>query len=250
MRLAYIDESGDRGADGSRTYTIGCLLVRSSQWKDTFDGIIGFRRFLFNEFGLRVRAEIKANYLLRNGGPFRALKLSEHARHYIYKGLLRLQESLGLSVFAIVIDKENLKDNIDPLEVAWTYAIQRLERMSTKNGEEVLIIHDEGEPLSVRKLARKARRAGTAGGMFGGHLNVPFHGLLDDPVSRTSVQSYFLQLADLDAYAAFRRVFLPPPRHTHVVPNLMWDNLGSARNADVNKRAGGPSNGIVYWPKA
>ena len=103
MQIAYVDESGDRGVGGSRTYTLGCVLVRSAQWKDAFDGVIAFRRFLKTTFGVPVRAEIKANYLLRNGGDLAELPLSEHARRFIYTGLLRLQNSLQLSTFAIVI---------------------------------------------------------------------------------------------------------------------------------------------------
>ncbi len=104
--------------------------------------------------------------------------------------------------------------------------------------------------MRVRGLARRARRAGIAGSVFGaGHVNVPFRGLLDDPVSRRSHESLFLQLADLTAYAAFRRVFPPPARPVQIVPQLMWDELAGARLAEVNQRSGGPSPGIVAWPK-
>lgn len=249
MQIAYVDESGDRGTGGSRTYTLGCVLVRSAQWKEAFDGVIAFRRFLKTTLGVPVRAELKANHLLRNAGDLKALALSEHARRFIYTGLLRLQHRLQLSTFAIVINKNRLRGNVDPFVPAWTYLIQRLERLSTTNGEEVLIVHDEGEIISIRKLARKARRAGTAGSLFGGYLDVPFDGLLDDPVSKNSKQSYFLQLADVNAYAAFRRVYPPPPRKVKIVPQLMWDELGDARYGAANKRAGGPSRGIVLWPR-
>jgi hypothetical protein len=249
MQIAYVDDSGDRGAGGSRTYTLGCVLVRSGQWKEALDGIVGFRRFLKATFGVPMRAEIKANYLLRNGGDLASIPLSEHSRRFIYTGHLRLQRRLNLSAFAIVINKARLNANVDPFLPAWTYLIQRLERLSANNGEEVLIIHDEGEPLLVRTLARKARRAGTAGSLFGGYLNVPFTGLLDDPVSRVSKTSYFLQLADLTAYAAFRRVYAPPARKVKIVPQLMWEELDTARYAPANRRAGGPSQGIVLWPR-
>jgi hypothetical protein len=72
--LAYIDESGDDGSSGSRSYTLGCVMVESSAWAASFDGLIAFRRWVRTAFGLRVRDEIKANYLLRNGGAFRNLK--------------------------------------------------------------------------------------------------------------------------------------------------------------------------------
>ena len=104
-------------------------------------------------------------------------------------------------------------------------------------------MHDEGDAVTIRKRARKARRAGTAGSAFGtGLLRVPFRNLLDDPVPRDSKQSYFVQLADLNAYAAFRKVFPPPSSRGIVVPARMWDFLGNAQFTVVRntQRFGGP----------
>ena len=93
----------------------------------------------------------------------------------------------------------------DPHDTAWDFLLQRLERLTTKQETQVLLIHDEGDALAVRTLARHARRAGIAGSAFGsGFVRTPFRGLVDDPVSRSSQQSYFLQLADLNASALAR----------------------------------------------
>lgn len=82
--------------------------------------------------------------------------------------------------------------------------------------------------------------------MFGtGVLKRPFNRLLNDPVPRNSAQSYFLQLADLAAYAAFRRHHPPPAMPVNIVPEAMWDELGDARYSPVNKFSGGPP-GIVH----
>jgi uncharacterized protein DUF3800 len=121
-------------------------------------------------------------------------------------------------------------------DIAWEYLLQRLERSFRTS--EVLVVHDEGDAITVRKRARKARRAGTAGSAFGtGLLNVPFANLLDDPVPRNSQQSYFLQLADFNAYAAFRRMYPPPARRGKVVPARMWDYLAGAHFTAVRNTA-------------
>lgn len=250
MHLAYVDESGDRGVHGSRTYTLGCVLVRSSQWKKSFDALIEFRRFLKNKVGIPVRTEIKANYLLHNSGPFRALALSEKARRFAYNGLMQIQPKIGVSTFAIVIDKPKLYVGTNPMLYAWTYLLQRLETLTRKTKDEVMVIHDEGEALFIRTVARKARRFGSSGSLFGsGYRKLPFEGLLDDPVPRDSRQSYFLQLADVSAYAAFRRAFPPPPRNLQIVHAATWDELGAARYAAADMRVGGPGSGIVLWPR-
>jgi hypothetical protein len=251
VHFAYIDESGDSGPKGSSTFALACVLIESSAWPAVFDDVIEYRRFLRVQFGVPVRGEIKANHLLQNRGVFRKLKLSEGARFAVYRGCLRLQPKLGTSVFAVVINKTVMAEKgrtEDPRGVAWEYLVQRLERFTTYGSTEVMIVHDEGYAAEVRGLARKWRRIGTAGSMFGtGSLTRPAKLILDDPVARKSHESYFLQFADLAAYAAFRRLNPPPPRLVPIVPQGMWDELGDARFAAVNRYSGGPP-GIVSWP--
>ncbi len=254
LHLAYIDDSGNSAFPpaGSLTYTLACVLVEARRWPGVFDDLIEYRRFLKANFGIPIRAEIKANFLLRNGGPhLRAHPLSEGARYRIYRGFMRLIEKLDLDVFAVVVKKprmQQLGDGRDPRGVAWEWMLQRLERFSTKGDTPLLLLHDEGEAMLIRKATRRARRAGTAGSAYGtGPLRRPARLIIDDPVPRHSDQSYFVQLADLCAYAAFRAVYPPSPRPIQIVPGIMWQELGAARFAPVNAVAGGPL-GLVIGP--
>jgi mutator family transposase len=151
-----------------------------------------------------------------------------------------------------VIHKQRIQARgliMDPRDVAWEYLLQRLERFTTLGGTQVRLIRDEGEGQLVRRLARKARRAGVAGTAFGtGYLRRPARLLVDDPVPRRSGDSFFTQMADLAAYAAFRRLYPPPERPVQIVPTEMWDEISDARNPDVNRVSGGPVRGIVSWP--
>lgn len=243
MYIAYVDESGDDGAKGSMSYALGCVMVNGEHWQDTFDGMIAFRRWVRASFGVSMRAELKANYVLRNGGPWLSgHPLPSRMRHAIYRGHMRIQPKLNMTTFAVVIDKPQAISKFGAAratsDIAWEYLLQRLERRATKENTEILLIHDEGDALTIRKRSRKARRAGTAGSAFGTQqLSVPFTRLLDDPVPRSSQQSYFLQLADFNAYAAFRRVYPPPSRTVQIVPTGMWDELGSARFRPVRPTA-------------
>jgi hypothetical protein len=66
--------------------------------------------------------------------------------------------------------------------------------------------------------------------------------IVEDASERNSRESYFVQLADLNAYAAFRKVFPGPNFGAEI-----WDELGESRVMEVNKISGGPP-GIVLWP--
>ena len=256
MHIAYVDESGNvgpiklHGKGGTHTFTLGCVLVPVANWPMIFDNMIQYRRFLKTEFKIPVRAEIKANHLLQNGGAFRDLGLSERARFRVYRGLMRLQPKLGVRAFAVVIEKGKInKATLSPRDVAWEWLLQRLERLTTTENTSVVLMHDEGEGKIVRTLARKDRRIGSAGSAFGtGYLKVPCRNVVDDPVSRQSHESYFLQLADLVAYAAFRRIHPPPTKPVNIVPTGMWDELGAAIYTQANYLGGGVP-GIVVWPK-
>lgn len=254
MYVAYVDESGDDGAAGSQTYSLGCVMIDGSEWADTLDGLLAFRRFVREKYGLRIRDEIKANFLLQNKGPFRALKrsLSEEARFKLYRACLRIQPKLGVTAFGVVINKAqaNARSGTRPAsDIAWEYLLQRLERRSSYEKTEILLIHDEGDALTIRKRSRKARRAGSAGSAFGaGVLSVPFRRLLDDPVPRHSHDSFFIQLADLTAYAAFRRLYPPPARAVQIVPQNAWNELGDARFRPVRAARYGDPPGIVPGP--
>jgi hypothetical protein len=168
---------------------------------------------------------MKANYLIRNEGAFKALALPEGQRQVIYRQTMRLHSKIGFRTFAVVIRKRELRDHdagLNCRDVAWDYMLQRLRNQSELKPlgpTTILLVHDEGEQATIRGLARKARRAGTVGSKLGtGQLKIPFTRLIDDPVPRDSRHSYFIQLADMAAYAAFRRLY----------PNRSTVNMGRA----------------------
>lgn len=242
--MAYVDETGDTGPTtkngASACYGLGCVLVKAEQWAETYDAIVGFRRMLRDRLGVNVRWELKANYLIRRSGPLRETKLTPQDRRWIYREHLRLLAPLGVQAFGVVIDKQDSGVSGDAcLEMAWTTLIQRLERFSTRHpqhpGTPVMIIHDEGEDDAIRKHARRARRYLTAGKRYGGggHFQMAFPQLIDDPVPRSSQTSYLLQMADLVAYSAWRAYMKPGSGAALVAPHTMWNELGDARRGEV-----------------
>lgn len=250
MLVAYIDESGNTGdpaKGGSLTFTLGCVLVDADSWPGAFDGILKFRRRIRDKFGVHMRAEIKANYLLRNGGDLRRYSLGHGARHVIYRAHMRALTPLGVRAFAIVVDKRtNFTTPAACFDLAWEGLLQRLERTSNAEKTRFMVIHDEGENDAVRRWVRRARRYLTAGSAYGaGKIVAPATMLIDDPVARQSTQSYFIQVADLLAYAAFRSV-VPPGRNIETIcPQGMWGEIGDATHRKVAALKPRAAAGIV-----
>lgn len=237
--LAYIDESGNTGAvltGGSLTYTLGCVLVEADIWPDAFDQMLDFRRRIKAKFGIQMRSEIKANYLLRNSGDLRRYALGPEARRIIYRAHMSVLAQLPARAFAVVVDKRK-EPALSPtgyFDRAWETLLQRLERTSYYEKATFAVLHDEGEDDAIRRWVRRSRRHLTSGSAFGpGLLTNPARRLVDDPVPRRSSQSYFIQLADLVAYAAFRAVIPPGPTLAQVCPDTTWDAIGTATHAPV-----------------
>lgn len=249
--LAYVDESGNTGdpvKGGSLTYCLGCILIDADEWPSAFDNLLDFRRRLRSRFKLPMRAELKANYLIRNSGDIREIGLTPGERHLIYRAHMRILRSLPSRAFTIVLSKGR-HPSAAPGEIfnmTWEALLQRLARTSSTEHATFAVVHDEGENHAVRRWVRRARRYLTAGSAFGsGTLHNPAPLIVDDPVPRQSHQSYFIQLADLVAYAGFRAVVPPGPSVSNVCPAEMWDEIGPATHTAVNRLKPRAKPGVV-----
>jgi hypothetical protein len=224
------------------------VIVPAVAWPDAFDALVDWRRSVSNRFGVPTRAEIKANWLITSKGTFKTHPLEPWKRRLIYRESLQLAPTTGMRVFAVVINKDKMRrDQTESIDWAWSFLLQRLERFSNQEGP-VVIIHDEGENARIRAISRRARRAAIAGNAFGpGVLSVPMRLLIDDPVVRVSRESYLIQMADLVAYAAFRK--LNPGSHPDpVCENNVWDRLGTAVLTEATGLKDARVSGIVEWP--
>lgn len=249
MHLAFFDESGDPGFLGSPTeaFVLSAVIVNARDWFATLDQIIGYRRFLLRYFGIPTRAELKSNWIIRGKRDLECLKMHAHAaRLSVFESALRFQAKVGtIQTFAVVISKDAiLNKSLSPRELCWIRAIERLNRFAESTESYIKLFPDEGHGYFIRRLLRKMRRHHFVGSFFGGgHLGRRAERLIEDPSDRQSHESYFVQLADLNAYAAYRHIHPVP-----AFPKNMWNNLGSSRIIAVNRLAGGPA-GIVRWPR-
>lgn len=243
MILIYVDETGDPSGDpkrgASEAYALGVIALDSSQWNVALVGLKNLRRAIRDTFGVSTKAEIKASSLVHTAGDLKGSRLSSKQKRLIYKWHLRKAGQLNLKAFAVWVDKRPLSSAHElslVREQAWVMLLQRLER--TFRDTEVMIFHDQGDDHHIRRYARKARRFQTAG-LIGGSesIRVDFKNLIEDPISKISHESLFVQLADLVAYAAARRRIRGGERAYRVCPETMWDELGESRLAAVNRMA-------------
>lgn len=247
MYFAYFDESGDSGLEKSptNTFTLSALLIHDRDWLSALDQAIAFRRYLRDQFGISPRSELKAQWLIHGKGDIRAADLSFRARMSAYQACMRFQKKTGLmKVFAVCVVKDRIKKRpMDVREVAWRYAVQRLERFGAGAKDNIHVLPDEGHGEFIRKKVREMRRFHFVPSAFeDATLERPATNIVEDASDRNSRHSFFTQLADLNAYAAFRRAF--PSTN---FPGDVWDELGSARVTEVNRLSGGPP-GVVVWP--
>ncbi len=248
MYMAYFDESGDSGLDRSPTtfFILACVLVHETSWLEALDSLIELRRDLRRRHGIPTRPEIKGKHFKNGRGIFNSLGWSRQQRMSLYHRVMQYQaQDLPIRVFAVAVEKRAAKlRGWESRHAAWTFALQRVNRFCVRD-ERAIIFPDEGHTYFIRRLMRKMRRFHVIRAHWGpGTMRFPIVRVLEDPNERSSADSYFVQLADWNAYAAHRSQHVDPMPG---VPGDLWDELDATLLLEVNRVRGGPP-AIVRYP--
>ena len=251
LLLIYADESGDSGyrvRDGSKTKAFGVSVVIVAGFRLARDTRSADRLPALGcapASASVMREEIKAGHLIHGTGSCR--NMSEKARMRLFKQSLRLQQKIGtLSTFSVIADKDAIEAGGSRLPDVrlrvWERTIERVERYTAGAGTEAMLFPDDGHHDFIKAILRRKRRFSRPASHYqpGRHLSRPAELILEDPVSRRSHESYYVQMADLNAYAAHRHVFPAPWCGAEY-----WDVLASCRVSAVNKLSGGPTGIVV-----
>jgi hypothetical protein len=252
MYLAYFDESGDSGLTNSPTtwFVLNALLVHETVWLTTLDSLIALRRSLRDRYGISPRSDLKGAHFRSGKGAFKDLNVSRRGRMGIYEEVLQFESQLDLKTFSIAIHKVSAAARgWDARYAAWTFALQRLHRFCVAQDDHAAMFPDEGHGFFIRQRVRHMRRYNTIPRHFGpGSIDFKVERILEDPSDRRSQDSYFVQMADWNAYAAHRSQHIDPRTD---VRNTLWDApsspSGDVRLKEVNRLRGGPT-GIVKYP--
>lgn len=210
MYLLYVDESGDTGLAGSPLFALSGLVVHELRWQPVLDHFIAHRKALRARVGLKLREEIHSAHFIHSPGEL--ARIPKHMRLRILRYALRVQaaRTSDLSVLNVVVDKRNKPVDYDVFDNAWRALIQRFENTiahqnfpGPKNADERgLLIVDRTHEKKLRGLVRRMRRYNPISSLLPGHdaRNLPLVTLVEDPIHRDSAHTYFVQMADVNAY--------------------------------------------------
>lgn len=220
MYIAYVDESGDPGHNTRITkyFTLSGIIVADSNWKAFLDRIKAFRQGLKRDFGLTLKADLRATDLWHNSGDFKKLNLNYANRARIFRRTAEfLRSSQEVAILTVSIDKGSpqLPSAIKISDFAWTMFLQRFENWLVAKQELGITVNDKGHEKMTRMLSRKMRVYNPIPSHYGGYYQSPVVKVIEDPFSRHSQDSYFVQLADMSAYLARLR-------HNHTPRQAKW----------------------------
>jgi len=207
MYIMYVDESGDDGHNTTitRYFTLSGIILADSNWKIFLEKMKAFRQGLKRDFGFALKADLRATDLWRNGGDFRRLSLSYADRTRIFRQtaeFLRSSQEVNILTVSINKDSAQLTSTVKISEIAWQMFLQRYENWLVAKQEFGIVVNDEGHDKMVRLLSRKMRVYNPIPSHYGGYYQAPIEKTIEDPFSRHSQYSYFVQLADMSAYLA------------------------------------------------
>jgi hypothetical protein len=220
MYIAYVDESGDPGHNTTvtRYFTLSGIILADSNWKICLEKVKAFRQGLKRDFGLALKADLRATDLWRSKGDFKGTGLSYANRATIFGRTAEfLRSSQEVAILNVSINKGSpqLQSTVKIGETAWTMFLQRYENWLLAKQELGIVVNDEGHDKMVRQLSRKMRMYNPIPSHYGGYYQAPVVKIIEDPFSRHSQYSYFIQLADMSAYLARLR-------HDHTLRQVKW----------------------------
>lgn len=216
MYLLYADESGDKGLIGNQSPTkyfiLSSFILEDKNWHNILSSFINFRREIKRIYGYPIKKEIHASELIRHkGSAYEHLKTPQqgieiYLNHLKFLGSLNV---LNVKTISVLILKEFCKENINIFDTAWTFLMQRFHNYLKFSGESKgIIFSDVTDGKTLSKLQRKLRRYNPVPDKFKNKpYNDPMMTIIEDPVLKNSVESYFIQAADSIAYSISQLVF-------------------------------------------
>jgi len=255
VRIYYVDESYD-----AQKFCLSAVGIRHSEWKACFEAIREYRKQIKTDHGVLLRKEIHASEFVAGRGRLGDRMLNKWLRSRIFFGLLELASSFPqVTVFNVCLDNAN---HDDAQMIAWDRLTNRIERtaryhetqeqphrrqlaslvqgltVEQKDSLErrlmsyhprAIITADEGRELEITRALRKMHVFNPIPSRFGAWpsgqrtQNITTERIIEDPVFKSSAQSYFIQIADCVSFALLKRETTAVPHIERYGINKMFD---------------------------
>jgi len=205
MFIAYFDESGDDGYPrySSELFVLTSVYLHYSNWQDCYQKIYDFRKSLRLTYRFPVKQEFHTREFIMDKFPYHG-KFTTAVRKKILFDFCSFAATLDVKVVSVVIDKQNIRrPTYHVLKNALTYNIQRIENDLAPLGNvgKFMIITDEGRVGAMRNVTRKIQKINYIPSQFSGTpYRKEIKSMLEDPLPKSSDQSYFIQLADMISF--------------------------------------------------
>lgn len=239
MYVAYFDETGD---DGYPQRSTDLFVLTSSyghhlNWQTNYQKTYEFRKYLKSEFGLPLKVEMHTKYMLTNKNPYRSYGWDEQTRLRICKEYASHLAELDVEFINVCINK--LKIGIknqslygDVLDAALKFNVQRIQNTikTIEPGTKFMIITDEGRVPSMQRTTRKIQKVNFVPSRYSpDSYRDEIKMLIEDPLPKSSSQSYFIQHCDFVSFFAYLKLII-------TLSAGKWNNrLSWLKESDVDK---------------
>ena len=203
MHILYVDDSGSVENAQDRFFVLGGVSV----FERGLHHLIEATDALVAGFDLGDASEIELHGSPMYSGrsrPWKSVNQRGVREQMIVKALSLLSRNASVRLFAVAVERAAVAPR-DPVELAFEEVcnrfnlyLQRLNNRNPSNGQRGLIVMDESK--HEQPLQAQARRYRTEGSRWGA-----FRNLSEVPLFVDSRASRLVQLADLVAYATWRK---------------------------------------------
>jgi hypothetical protein len=256
----YADESDDKFI-----YTIACVAVPSLmrpgllsrdlaiEWDNYLDAAKAWHRQLREQFGVPIGKELKGSSIAtgRNSYGTDGGRIQGREAFELYSTALSTLNFLrNGSIFSVFATRGFELYGHRKTEAALYALFQRMQKHCQGWRCNALVFFDEGHE-EYRRLFRKACAYLPTGSKLGGWQgkstkNDPFKAAIKDANFKNSKSSYFVQIADLVAYATLVKARKELGRLSDREKEFGWGDIHDAIPRDtLNRKASWRKDGIV-----
>jgi hypothetical protein len=184
-------------------------VVSQDEWEKYLQRIKAFRKSVKSRYGLNQREEIHAAELIRVNKNEAYKKIRKSQRINLLKDYCtEIPRIFDTAVVINVCLKIDEHPGVDIFSLAWARLLQRFDTYLKKGPKDKgIVVADDTDSLKLMALQRKMRVYNPTPAHFTRSYNAPIDSILEDPFSRASKHSYFIQSVDVIAHLLYRKEF-------------------------------------------